>query len=68
LAVQQLTDRGVTLDVWIVDRWTPEHGVTLEQTTRERYANVYALHIAPVLDDVPCCVTPPRRRRSRRTL
>jgi integrase len=53
LAVQQLTDCGVTLGVWIVDRWTPEHAVTLEQTTRERYANVHALHIAPVLDDVP---------------
>lgn len=53
LATQQLTDRGSTLGEWIVERWTPEHGVTLEQSTRERYANVYALHVAPTLDDVP---------------
>src|SRR5829696_8236940 len=53
LAVQQLTDRSVTLGEWIVERWTPEHGVTLEKSTRTRYANVYALHIAPTLDDVP---------------
>jgi integrase len=53
LAVQQLTDRGMTLGEWIVQRWTPEHGVTLEQSTRVRYANAHALHIAPTLDDVP---------------
>lgn len=53
LAVQQLTERGVTLAEWIVDRWAPEHGVTLEQSTRDRYAQVHALHIAPFLDDVP---------------
>jgi integrase len=53
LAVQQLTDRSVTLGEWIVERWTPEHGVMLEQSTRARYANVYALHIAPTLDDTP---------------
>lgn len=53
LAVQQLTDRSVTLGEWIVERWTPEHGATLEKSTRTRYANVYALHIAPTLDDTP---------------
>lgn len=53
LAVQQLTDRGMTLGEWIVERWTPEHAATLEQTTRDRYANAHALHIAPALDDVP---------------
>jgi len=53
LAVQQLTDRGMTLGEWIVERWTPEHAVTLEQTTRDRYANAHALHIAPALDDLP---------------
>ena len=54
LAVQQLTTRGgPTLGQWIAERWAPEHGVTLEQTTRERYANAYSVHIAPTLDDVP---------------
>jgi integrase len=53
LAVEQLTDRSVTLGEWIVERWTPEHGVTLERSTRTRYADVHALHIAPTLDDVP---------------
>jgi integrase len=53
LAVEQLTDRSVTLGEWIVERWTPEHGVTLERSTRTRYADVHALHIAPMLDDVP---------------
>jgi integrase len=53
LATQQLTDRGLTLGEWIVERWMPEHGVTLEQSTRDRYANVHALHVAPELDDVP---------------
>jgi hypothetical protein len=32
LAVQQLTARrGPTLGQWIVERWAPEHGITLEQ-------------------------------------
>ncbi|PZS15171.1 MAG: hypothetical protein DLM64_00280 [Solirubrobacterales bacterium] len=54
LAVQQLTARGgPTLDQWIEQRWTPEHAVTLEQSTRERYANVYACHIAEQLGDLP---------------
>lgn len=54
LAVQQLTSRGgPTLGQWISDRWAPEHGATLAQATRERYANAYSVHIAPWLDDVP---------------
>ena len=54
LAVQQLTTRsGPTLGQWIVERWAPEHGITLEQSTRDRYANVPRCHIAPWLDDVP---------------
>lgn len=53
LAVQQLTDRGPSLGEWIAERWAPEHGVTLERSTRERYANVYELHIAPWLDETP---------------
>jgi integrase len=54
LAVQQLTARGgPTLDQWIERRWAPEHGTTLAQSTRERYANVYDCHIADPLGDVP---------------
>jgi integrase len=54
LAVQQLTVRNVpTLGEWIADRWAPEHAATLEQSTRDRYANVYAVHVAPWLEDVP---------------
>ena len=53
LAVEQLTERGSTLGEWITERWSPEHGATLEHSTRTRYAEVYGLHIAPWLDDVP---------------
>jgi integrase len=54
LALQQLTARGgPTLGQWIAERWAPEHGATLEQSTRDRYANAYGAHIAPALDDVP---------------
>ena len=54
LAVQQLTARGgPTLGQWISGRWAPEHAVTLDPSTRERYAEVYSVHIAPWLDDVP---------------
>lgn len=54
LALQQLTTRGgPTLGEWISERWAPEHGVTLEQSTRERYANAYAVHIGPWLEEVP---------------
>lgn len=50
LAVQQLTDRGSTLSEWIIERWTPEHAVTLAASTRESYAVIYGRHIAPHLD------------------
>lgn len=53
LAVEQLTTPGLTLNEWMVRRWAPEHAATLEQSTRDRYANVYARHIAPALGGVP---------------
>ena len=53
LALTQLTTRGPTLNEWIADRWAPEHAATLENSTRERYADVYRLHIEPWLGDVP---------------
>jgi hypothetical protein len=36
-----------------VERWAPEYGVTLAPSTRDRYANVHACHVAGYLDDVP---------------
>ena len=54
LAMQQLTARGgPTLGQWVEQRWAPEHAATLSPSTRDRYANAYAVHIAPRLDDVP---------------
>jgi len=54
LALEQLTARGgPTLDQWIAERWTPEHGATLERSTIERYLSVLACHIADELGDVP---------------
>jgi integrase len=54
LAVQQLTARGgPTLGQWTAERWAPEHAVMLTDSTRDRYAEVYNIHIAPWLDDVP---------------
>ncbi|MGB2711291.1 MAG: tyrosine-type recombinase/integrase [Conexibacter sp.] len=53
LALAQLTTTGPTLNEWIADRWAPEHAATLERSTRERYADVYRLHIEPWLGDVP---------------
>jgi integrase len=54
LALEQLTNRGgPTLDQWIEQRWAPEHAATLAQSTCERYANVYACHIAAPLGDLP---------------
>jgi integrase len=53
LVVAQLTTTTPTLDQWIEDRWTPEHASTLEVSTCERYASVYAKHIAEHLGDVP---------------
>ncbi len=52
LALAQLTARGPTLGEWIAERWAPEHAATLEQSTRDRYADVYRLHIEPWLGDV----------------
>ena len=51
LAVAQLTTRGPTLGEWIADRWAPEHAATLERSTRERYADVYRVHVEPWLGD-----------------
>ncbi len=54
LATQQLTERGgPTLGEWVELRWAVEHASTLAQSTRDRYSNVYAVHIAPTLDAVP---------------
>jgi len=54
LALQQLTARGgPTLDEWIRERWLPEHAVTLEQSTRDRYDSVYGCHIFGALGGVP---------------
>ena len=54
IAVQQLTARGgPTLGQWVTERWAPEHAVMLADSTRNRYAEVYSVHIAPWLDDVP---------------
>jgi hypothetical protein len=54
LAVPQLTARSSpTLDQWIEQRWAPEHAATLEQSTRERYANVYKCHVWGPLGDTP---------------
>jgi integrase len=52
MATEQLTSRnGPTLDQWIKERWSPE--VELAETTRERYASVYGVHIEPRLGRVP---------------
>jgi integrase len=53
LALQQLTSRKPSLSAWIADCWAPEHAATLEQSTRDRYANVYAVHIEPWLGERP---------------
>ncbi|CAB4921890.1 unannotated protein [freshwater metagenome] len=53
LAVQQLTNRSQTLNEFIEDHWVPEHGVTLEKSTRRTYADLYRLYIEPPLGDVP---------------
>jgi integrase len=53
LALAQLTTTTPTLGQWIVHHWAPEHAANLERSTRDRYANVYAVHVAPWLDDVP---------------
>jgi hypothetical protein len=54
LATAQLTERhGPSLGQWVERRWAPEHASTLAMSTRERYSGVYAVHIAPTLDNVP---------------
>jgi integrase len=53
LVLSQLTTRAPTLGEWISERWAPEHAATLEQSTRDRYADAYRLHIEPWLGDVP---------------
>lgn len=53
LALAQLTARALTLGEWIAERWAPEHAATLEQSTRDRYADAYRLHIEPWLGDLP---------------
>ena len=54
IAVQQLTARGgPTLGQWVTERWASEHAVLLADSTRNRHAEVYSVHIAPWLDDVP---------------
>lgn len=53
IAVAQLTTRGSTLGEWIAERWAPEHAATLEESTRDRYADVYRLHVEPWLGEVP---------------
>jgi integrase len=53
LAVSRITTKGPSLGEWITDRWAPEHAETLAASTRERYANVYVVHIEPWLGDVP---------------
>lgn len=53
LAVAQLTTRASTLGEWIADRWAREHAASLEQSTRDRYADAYRLHIEPWLGELP---------------
>ncbi len=54
LAVQQLTERGgPTLGEWVELRWALEHRVDARAVHGHRYANCYAVHIAPTLDTVP---------------
>ena len=38
LAVKHLTGEGPTLSEWIAQRWAPEHGAQLEQSTLQTYA------------------------------
>lgn len=53
LAVQQLTTSGPTLDEWVSDRWGPEHGATLAESTRSVYADSYRLHVGPWIGGRP---------------
>ena len=60
----QLTARAPTLGEWITERWAPEHAATLEQSTRDRYADVYRLHAEPWLGDLPLAEITVGRLRS----
>lgn len=53
LAVTQLTSKGPTLGEWIATRWAVEHARTLEQSTRNRYADAYRIHIEDELGARP---------------
>jgi integrase len=54
LALEQLTKRhGPTLEQWITDHWAPEYASTLAQSTRNRYAEAYSVHVAPALGGLP---------------
>jgi integrase len=49
IAVQHLTARGPTLNDWIEQHWAPEHAVSLAESTRDRYAIAYEIHVEPWL-------------------
>lgn len=49
LAVEYLTVKGTTLSGWIDEHWAPEHAAGLAESTRERYAFAYEVHIEPWL-------------------
>jgi integrase len=54
LAVQQLIERhGPTLGEWVELRWAVEHAALLAQSTRDRYADVWRVHVEPTLGPVP---------------
>lgn len=53
LAVAQITGTGATLREWRDDRWQPEHGVLLEDSTLRTYAAVWERHIEAHLGDLP---------------
>lgn len=54
LALQQLTTRGGrALIIRSSGAGAPKHAVTLEPSTRDRYANVYKCHIWRPLGELP---------------
>ena len=53
VALAQLAAKAPTLDRWIAERWTPEHGRTLAKSTTDRYSEVYAKHILEQLGSTP---------------
>ena len=64
LAVTQLTRKAPTLDQWIAERWTPEHGRALARSTVDRYAQVYSRHIVEQLGSTPITELTVRALRS----